>query len=222
VTEQTVLLALHDINPIFEDDIIATCDRFQDLGIDSYTLLITPAYEMRKSNRLDSHDLFSGYISSLGQEISLHGYAHKTKSGRADEFKKMPQERVVSRLRSGVSLLENSIGVRPFGFIPPMWDAPLRVVQAVRDIGLDYCVIKNRIHALKKNIELETVDRLVSQGANNVDIGGVALELELGGSFQLGIHPLDHRNERIFKLITEMKDNLGYSFTGFYDYLQKA
>ena len=207
---------------MFEDDIVTICDRLQDLGIDSYSLLVTPVYDMRKANRLDSHEMFSGYISSLGQEISLHGYAHKTKSGKLDEFKKMPQERIFSRLRSGISLMESTIGVRPFGFIPPMWDAPQRLVQAVRDIGLQYCVIKNRIHALEMNLEFETVDRLVSQGTDDVDIGGVALELELGGSFQLGIHPLDHKNARMFNLIVEMKDKLGYTFTGYFDYLQKV
>ncbi|MHA1935085.1 MAG: DUF2334 domain-containing protein [Candidatus Thorarchaeota archaeon] len=221
VKDNTVLLSLHDVTPFYEDDVIESYDRLQDIGISSFTLLVTPFYQMKRSNSFEKHTIFADYVQSLGLEISLHGYSHFAKSGTMDEFQRLPQERVLSRIRLGASLISKSLGEPPFGFVPPMWKAPHRVSSAVSEIGLEYCAYGNSIHISKDSRILSTVGQLASQGDSKVPIANTMLEIELGGPLQIGVHPLDHESGRIYDLIIDMKDRLGYNFLGYRDYISK-
>ncbi|MGY5862361.1 MAG: DUF2334 domain-containing protein [Candidatus Thorarchaeota archaeon] len=219
VADGTILLSLHDINPTMEDDVIKSCDRLTDLGIDSFTLLITPLYELKRSNSFEKHDLFAEYLQSLNLEVSLHGYSHIAKSGAPDEFERMPQERAISRLKSGASLIKKSFGQKPYGFVPPLWAAPRRIKNAVRDVGFNYCVIGNSLYDLSESRIFETAECLVSQGMKDVSFIKAQMEIELSGPLQMGIHPLDYKENSVFKLLEDMKDRLGYRFVGYRDYL---
>ncbi len=219
VADGIILLSLHDINPTMEDDVIKSYDRLTDLGIDSFTLLVTPLYELKRSNSFEKHDLFAEYLQSLNLEVSLHGYSHVAMSGAPDEFRRLPQERAISRLKSGVSLIKKSFGQKPLGFVPPLWAAPRRVVNAVRDIGFNYCVVDNSLYYLPESRVFETAKCLVSQGMKEVSFIKAQMEIELGGPLQMGIHPLDHRVNTVFNLLEDMKDRLGYRFVGYRDYL---
>ncbi len=219
VADGTILLSLHNVNPTMEDDVIKSYDRLTDLGIDSFTLLVTPLYELKRSNSFEKHELFAEYLQSLNLEVSLHGYSHIAKSGASDEFKRIPQERALSRLKSGVSLIKKSFGQKPFGFVPPLWVAPRRIVNAVRDVGFNYCVVGNTLHHLSESRVLETAECLISQGMKDVSFIEAQIEIELGGPLQMGIHPLDYKVNSVFKLLEDMKDRLGYRFVGYRDYL---
>lgn len=219
VRENTVLLSIHDISPVFEDDILATYDRLQDLGISNFTLLVTPFFRMKKAHSFESNELFTEYIQSLDLEISLHGYSHFTKSGSNQEFHRMPLERLNTRVRSGISLIKKCFGHDPFGFIPPMWTAPRRLVDVVQSTGLNYCVIGKKISRLVDSSEHTTVGVIISQGRPSTSYLSSLVEIELGGPIQVALHPFDHNHDAIFKLIADMKDRLGYNFTGYRDYL---
>ncbi|MHA2230855.1 MAG: DUF2334 domain-containing protein [Candidatus Thorarchaeota archaeon] len=229
VKDNTVLLSLHDVTPFYEDDVIESYDRLQDIGISSFTLLVTPFYQMKRSNSFEKHTIFADYVQSLGLEISLHGYSHFTKSGYShftksgtmDEFQRLPQERVLSRIRLGASLISKSLGEPPFGFVPPLWKAPHRVSGAVSEIGLEYCAYGNSIHLSKDSRILSTVGHIASQGASKIPVANSMVEIELGGPLQIGVHPLDHQNGKIYDLIIDMKDRLGYTFLGYRDYISK-
>ncbi|MFW9962224.1 MAG: hypothetical protein ACFFCX_01545, partial [Candidatus Sifarchaeia archaeon] len=52
VKDMTVLLSIHDISPSYEDDIVKTYDRLADLDITKLTLLATPFYGLKKSNKI--------------------------------------------------------------------------------------------------------------------------------------------------------------------------
>jgi predicted deacetylase len=219
VADGTILLSLHNVNPTMEDDVIKSYDLLTDLGIASFTLLVTPLYELKRSNSFEKHDLFAEYLQSLNLEISLHGYSHTVKSGAHDEFRRIPQERAISRLKSGVSLIKKSFGQKPFGFVPPLWMAPRRIVNAVRDVGFNYCVVDNSLHHLPESRVFETAECLVSHGMKDVSFIKAQMEIELGGPLQIGIHPLDYKVNSVFKILEDMKDRLGYRFVGYRDYL---
>jgi len=219
VADGTILLSLHNVNPTMEDDVIKSYDRLTDLGIDSFTLLVTPLYELKRSNSFEKHDLFAEYLQSLNLEVSLHGYSHVAKSGAPDEFRRLPQRRAISRLKSGVSLIKKSFGQMPFGFVPPLWVAPHRIVGAVKDVDFNYCVIGNRLYHLPESRIFETAEYLISQGMKGASFIEAQMEIELSGPLQIGVHPLDHRMNSVFDLLADMKDRLGYRFVGYRDYL---
>ncbi len=221
VDDGIALLSVHDISPYYEDEVVQLCDQLDALGISSYTLLTTPFYGMKRSNSFEKNELFAEYLVSLGLELSMHGYSHQTKSGKGAEFYRMAQEQVASRLKLGVTLMKKGLGVIPRGFVPPMWKAPQTLVKITAEVGLPYCVIGDTIHDLKKDERHSTTFHLVSQGQEAFAQSDAFLELELGGPVQIGVHPLDSNLTSVLKLVADMKDRLGYTFKGYYDYLSQ-
>jgi hypothetical protein len=45
------------------------------------------------------------------------------------------------------------------------------------------------------------------------------VEIELGGSVQVAIHPADYHYNRMRELLLDLRDRLDYSFTGYASYL---
>jgi predicted deacetylase len=220
VEDMIVLLSLHDITPAFEDDIVHTYDMLTSLGIDSLTLLVTPFYGMKKTNCFVKGSLFSEFLLSLDLEISLHGYSHFAKSGVLQEFSSLTTEKMITRLKDGIALIKQAFGQRPVGFIPPMWESPHRLIKAVRDVGLDYCVIEDSINKSDDMRVFGTGSRIISQGQKTINTEAAMFELELGGALQIGIHPSDHRMNNLFDLLADLKDRQGYRFFGYWDYLR--
>ncbi|MDF1537806.1 MAG: DUF2334 domain-containing protein [Candidatus Thorarchaeota archaeon] len=221
VDDGIALISLHDIAPQYEDEVVQSCDRLEELGILSYSLLVSPFYGMKRSNSFEKSVLFAQYLSALGLEISMHGYSHQTKSGTGAEFLRMTPEQIASRMKLGMSFLRKGIGVAPSGFIPPFWKAPQAITKVASDLGLKYCVIGDIIYDLKKNERYNTTWHIVSQGKGSLSHTDAFLELELGGPVQIGIHPLDVFEGSTFRLLEDMKDRLGYKFIGYYDYLTR-
>ncbi|TET06018.1 MAG: DUF2334 domain-containing protein [Candidatus Thorarchaeota archaeon] len=219
VEDNTIILSMHDISPVFEDDIVQSYDLLADLGISSLTLLVTPFYGLKKTNKFTEGDIFTKFLRSLALEISMHGYSHFAKSGSLNEFEKMTNEKATTRLKDGVSIIRRGFGEEPSGFVPPFWESPPKIIQVVKKIGLDYCVNGNKIHDLSNDRIFQTAERIVSQGQRSLSIEESLVEIELGGALQIGVHPLDYRMNGLFELLEDMKDRLGYRFTGFKDYL---
>ncbi|MFQ5833788.1 MAG: DUF2334 domain-containing protein [Candidatus Thorarchaeota archaeon] len=219
VKDQTAIISLHDVCPTFEDDVVASCDRLADLGVSSFTLLVIPMYALKKSHSFERFPIFSEYLQSLNLEISIHGYSHFTKSGSMNEFARMDSERVDSRIMSSKRIVATALGQEPYGFVPPLWQAPKRVTKAVRKAGLNYCVIRNKIYSFLDSQILKTADTLVSQGVKGTSFAGSLLEIELGGPVQLALHPRDYEETQVFDLVEDMKDRLGYRFIGYRDLL---
>jgi predicted deacetylase len=219
VEDGIALLSLHDVSPAFEDDVVATYDMLIDLGISNFTLLVTPMYALKKAHSLENSPFFSEFLASLQLEISLHGYSHFTKSGSMDEFQKMERDRVLPRIKSGSTMISESIGKDPVGFVPPLWKAPQRVAGAAQDIRLKYCVIGNSVHRFSDSSVMKTADLLISQGTKSTSFTNQLLEIELGGPVQIGVHPRDHRENNVFELLADLKDRLDYQFVGYSSYL---
>ncbi|TFG27880.1 DUF2334 domain-containing protein [Candidatus Thorarchaeota archaeon] len=222
VEDMTVILSIHDVIPTLEDDIIKTYDRLTDLGISSFTLLVTPFYQMKKTNSFTKGSLFNEFLLSLGVEISLHGYSHFTKSGSMAEFSDITTARALIRLRDGVSLFKKGFNQKPIGFIPPLWEGPPRVVKAAKQIGFEYCTLGSHIFRLSDSKVFSTATPIISQGGRSVKIESAMLEMELGGALQIGIHPKDYSMNNLFELLADLRDNQGYHFTSYSGYLTGA
>ncbi|MHA1636546.1 MAG: DUF2334 domain-containing protein [Candidatus Thorarchaeota archaeon] len=220
VPDQTILLSIHDISPVYEDCIIKTCDRLADMGITSYSMLVTPFFQMKTSNYFEKNEFLAEYLQSLGIEISLHGYSHQSKSGSLDEFNKMLSERMRLRLKQGMALFRKSFARNPIGFVPPMWKAPIGLIKLAKDAGLEYCIIGDKIQYLGNDIQYTTNHLIISQGDGRFSYSNAMLELELGGSIQIAVHPKDVQSNTIFQLLEDLIDRLGYSFTGYSDFLK--
>ena len=219
VEDKTVLLSIHDIIPIHEDDIVRTCDLLTDMGISSLTLLVTPFYAMKKTNSFSRGSLFIEYLLSLGFEISLHGYSHFTKSGSMNEFSSITTEKAKSRLLDGINLMRTGFGKKPVGFVPPLWEAPPRIMKSVREVGFVYGVENTNIHRFSDSKTFSTGAHIIGQGKRTIDTESAIFEMELGGSLQIGIHPTDYRMNNILDLLSDLKDRQDYTFVGYRDYL---
>jgi predicted deacetylase len=219
IEDMTVLLSLHDVSPIYEDDIVTTYDLLSDLGISSLTLLVTPFYGLKKSNKISESDIFTKFLKSLELEIGMHGYSHFSKSGSLNEFNGMTQKKVSSRLKDGVSVIKKGFGTKPTGFVPPLWESPPKIVKASKEVGLEFCVSGNSVHRHSDGAIFNTTERIISEGQRALNMEASLIEIELGGSLQIGIHPLDHRTNQLFEVLADLKDRLGYKFLGFTDYL---
>ena len=219
VEDMTVLLSIHDVIPLHEDDLVRTYDLLSNLGISSLTLLVTPFYGMKKTNSFSQGSLFSEFLLSLNLEISLHGYSHFTKSGTMNEFSSLPADRALSRLKDGVFLMRKSFGQKPVGFVPPLWSCPPRVVKAVKEVDLAYCVVGNNIHRISDSKVFSIGERIIGQGQRAINTEAAIFEMELGGALQIGIHPSDFRTNDLFEILSDLKDRQGYRFIGYRDYL---
>ena len=183
------------------------------------TLLVTPFYRLKKINKISENEIFTKFLKSLDLEVAMHGYSHFSKTGSLSEFNGMTQEKVALRLKDGVSILTNAFGMKPSGFVSPLWESPPKVVKAVKDVGLEFCVNGNSIHRYSDGTIFNTTERIVSEGQRFLNMETSLLEIELGGSLQIGIHPLDHGINKLFEVLEDLKDRLGYKFIGYSDYL---
>jgi predicted deacetylase len=152
----------------------------------------------------------------------MHGYSHFSKSGSINEFNGMTQKKVVSRLKDGISILAKGFGSKPTGFVPPLWDSAPKVVKAVKEVGLSFCVSGNSVHRHSDGAIFNTKERIVSEGQRSLNLEDSLIEIELGGSLQIGVHPLDHRTNPLFEVLEDLKDRLGYKFVGYTDYLNSV
>ncbi len=220
VRDGVVLISVHDIIPSAENDVVSTLDWLQEIGIANPTLLITPFHSMKSANSFEKCPLFIEYLLSLRNEISLHGYSHQTKSGSPAEFQRMPRERMQSRLLLGITLMKKYFKIRPYGFIPPMWLAPKGLAKIFEELGMKYIAIGSEIHFAGASAPLSASSLIISQGVNRLNLSDVTLELELGGSIQLAIHPLDHRSDKMRSFVHDLIDRLDYEFMPYGQYLK--
>jgi predicted deacetylase len=222
VEEHTVLLSLHEVSPAYEDSVVASYDRLKALGIDSYTLLVTPLLEWKRNLSFEKHPMFVDYLLSLDLEISLHGYSYTTKSGRPEEFKNLDKKQTASRLRRGLKSILSNFGVKPSGFVPPGWVAPKRLKTALANLGFSYYAVGNQIYDLSSSISYSTVDTLISEKSKEPSLEASIVETELGGPLQIALHPLDYKRNRMYNLMEELVDCLDYKFLGYCDFLKNV
>lgn len=222
VEDNTVLLSLHEVSPAYEDAVVASYDRLKDLGIESFTLLVTPLLNWKRNLSFERHPLFVDYLLSLDLEISLHGFSYTTKSGRPEEFKNLNKKQTASRLRRGLKSILSNFGIKPSGFVPPGWVAPKRLKTALANLGFIYYAIGNQVFSLSSSISYSTVETIISEKEKEPSLENSIVETEIGGPLQIALHPLDCKRTRMYNLLEELIDRLDYRFLGYSDYLENV
>lgn len=110
-----------------------------DHGLTHGSLLIVPDFHYRWP--LERDKAFCAYVRGLiyeGWEPILHGFSHLDDAGEGPsslrarfaakhmtaqegEFLSLDEDEAAHRLRAGLQVLEDALGVRPRGFVPPAW-----------------------------------------------------------------------------------------------------
>ncbi len=220
VDDGIALLSVHDVCLAYEDDFIALYDRIRELGIDSFSLLVTPFHGMKLAKRIDRGKMFVEFLKSLGLEVSLHGYYHQSKSGDADEFRGLATERVRSRILSGVSLVHRTFGKRPAGFIPPSWSGPKKIADICSELGLSYCVLGDHLYNLQTSAVFGPTTSLISEGKGDLQVADAMVEMEISGPLQVALHPHDQHRRQPLEILADLKDRLGYRFMSYGDFIK--
>lgn len=103
------------------------------------------------------------YVARSGSEIALHGYTHRSnllsRPSRREyfEFRRLSLSEQSERIRRGIELVENTLGVRPVTFIPP-WNR--------LDMNTIHACAANGIHVVSSGGYSPTVEDIVSYGTN--------------------------------------------------------
>lgn len=155
------LYSLHDVTPAKEALVFQALAHLRSLGLTRLGLLVVPDFHARADLRL--HPQFCAQLcKSLlpGDEILLHGYYHLADappqnlrhrlkaaalSAGEGEFHDLQYAEAAERIARGLAVIEETLHVRPRGFVAPAWLQNAETRQAVADAGLDFCEDQLRI-----------------------------------------------------------------------------
>lgn len=172
---RSVVVALHDVAPPFEDAIRAQLDLLAEIGIRRVTLLVTPdwhgAAPLRDAPGLV--DLLHAQAAA-GSQLALHGYTHQPYDARpfagprlsrmrarlfaagAAEFLTLAAEEAEEALREGLAEFEQAGLPRPMMFCAPGWLTNAAAEAALTRAGLRYLIGMSDVRDLWSGWRIET------------------------------------------------------------------
>ena len=155
------LYSLHDVTPAKEALVFQAIAHLRSLGVAHLALLVVPDFHGRADLR--DHPGFCRQLRehiAPGDEILLHGYFHLADvaprpalrrlaaaalTAGEGEFHDLDYAAASQRLRQGLEVLQEALGLRPSGFVAPAWLQNAAVRRAVADAGLAFCEDQLRI-----------------------------------------------------------------------------
>lgn len=162
-----LIVSLHDVAPATWDACRLISGRLEAAGVSPYALFVVPCFHGGEPVSAGSE--FTAWLEEKekqGNEIVLHGYAHRAGdrpargwdrvrgallSNREDEFLHLDRETFCSALRLGRSIL-NAAGFDPAGFVAPAWLMPRFGLDAVRECGFGYTETLTRLFLLERGV----------------------------------------------------------------------
>ncbi|MEM2143222.1 MAG: hypothetical protein QXQ81_08205, partial [Candidatus Thorarchaeota archaeon] len=123
----------------------------------------------------------------------------------------------VSRVRLGAEMFERVFGFRPAGYVPPEWESTRAMARALSTMNFGFVVDGNRI-LYSGHGPCAVSGSVISFGDYRVPVVDVLVEMELGGSLQIAVHPHDHRYPAMRELLVDLRDRLGYRFFAYGEY----
>jgi predicted deacetylase len=149
-----VCIVLHDVASTTWDDCARVLDMLDALGAAPVTLLVVPDYHGRgRASESSAFVRAVGARFARGDEVALHGYAHRDDAPRArgiaerfrrrvmtageGEFAALDRPEAASRIALGLAELARA-GWRADGFVPPAWLASAGTRDALRAPPLRY------------------------------------------------------------------------------------
>ncbi|MBI5608326.1 MAG: DUF2334 domain-containing protein [Deltaproteobacteria bacterium] len=153
--ERQTLVSLHDVSPAHDEVVFRSIEHLRSKGVDALTLLVVPDYHMRADLR-HHRDFCKRLKRALGprDEVALHGFYHladrapataaaklaaATLTAGEGEFQALDYPAALQRIQQGLHVIEETLDLRPQGFVAPAWLQNDAVVRAVRAAGLQWC-----------------------------------------------------------------------------------
>lgn len=144
-----LLVSIHDVTPALENDVYTLWNWCQSLGI-LPALFVVPNWH--GAWPLERHTAFVQWIRNAqmsGADILLHGERHDEvgsprtlrhewqalgRTAAEGEFLTLQPDVAVDRIARGMDRL-HALGLRPIGFVPPAWLAPMTTHTAVQELS---------------------------------------------------------------------------------------
>ncbi len=137
--QKYVIVEVHDVSPVFNEELKIIFSELDKLNITKKTILVTPY--------LDNKDIndYPEFIESIkkekkeGAEIALHGYTHER-----NEFSK-GYEDVKNNLEIAINSFHKAFDFYPKGFVPGYWKENKNTFKALNDLGFTYTTTFTKI-----------------------------------------------------------------------------
>lgn len=210
------LVSLHDVSPAHEAVVFQAIAHLRNRGAEALTLLVVPDFH-READLRRHPDFCRRLLDVLGprDEVVLHGLWHQadaqpttvggqlaaaTLTAGEGEFQALDRTEAEERIRQGLAVLQETLGLRPTGFVAPAWLQNAAVVEAVRACGLRWCEDHIHVHDLVNGerllapaLSLASRDPLRRVGSRWTARLGTPLLGSLS-TVRLAAHPGDYRH----------------------------
>ncbi len=210
------VVAIHDVNPVYEDRIKRLRDMLVGFGVKKYTYCVVPFFHGVEKLRLDKNPSFVSFLKKEKKDIALHGYTHlKVNHFSEEEFFRMSYQAAAKRIKDGLSIFRK-VKIKPSGFVAPVWVASQGTVLAAEGAGFNYATWGNKIFSFKR--QREAITNVVIRG-NVLTIPSTVMsliEIAKGDTLQLAFHPTDSilKVELLEELLT-LIESKGYKLTDY-------
>ncbi|SHK52865.1 polysaccharide deacetylase family protein [Thermocrinis minervae] len=196
-----VLVELHDVCPFYFEELVRAFKLLESSNVKKFSLLVIPNF--LEKYPICSHERFLRAIKDLKQEVVLHGYTHSSRirfrdlpfTYREGEFGGLSYEETYQRIYMALELLD-ACSIKSKTFVPPAWISNPHIENILRDLGLRFLGLRNRIVDLQKAIGLPSPSLTFS---NRPILSYLSLKL-MPGLLNLT------KNYRLLRLAIHMKD----------------
>ena len=228
------IVSLHDVTPAFMDEIGSALGLISEWGLPSPALLVVPRYHDQWEIGKSSPFLrLLEKARSRGSEIVLHGWNHlapspprvpqriterlKTRflTAGEGEFQYLSRSEALRRAALGRAAVEDALGERPSGFIPPAWllgsDARRVISEEQFEFWEDHIFIHHLSAARRlfaPAVTFTARSRLRAQ-ASIAWAGGIRCVLPNRQNVRLALHPVDFRFPELIKAIALVARKIG-------------
>lgn len=217
--QRQALISLHDVTPAHEAKVLRSIAHLRSLGVDALSLLVVPDYHHRA--HLAHHAAFCDRLMaqlSERDELLLHGFWHLGEQAPQDaggrllaraltagegEFQALDYAQAFERIEDGLQVIEQSLGVRPAGFVAPAWLQNAEVRLAAKDLGLRYCEDHVYVHDLVRHHQILAPALSLASRSLPRRVGSLAAAALGARAFapmatvRLAVHPNDYDHPRL-------------------------
>lgn len=221
-----VLLSLHDVTPFHLERLNRAERLFESLGIERIAYLLIPNYHGRSPAVTPEFRDWCNRERPFTVEWILHGFYHLEQPGdistsaRVDslkrkyatagegEFLSLDYDCALDRINRGIAVFEETLGIKPSGFIPPAWLYHSDLANALRTAGLDFWESRNSVQALTSDALVSApiitwATRTPMRKASSI-LGTPVLEFAYRPRpvIRLAVHPFDFDHPETIRSIT--------------------
>lgn len=236
------LLSLHDVSPFHLERLNKAEDLFQALGVKRVAYLLIPNYHGIALANTPTFVEWCARERPFKVEWILHGFYHQEQtedvstSSSADslkrkyatagegEFLALEYDRALERIHRGMTVFEETLGIRPAGFIPPAWLHHPDLPRALAATGFHFWENRTAVHSLSSDEQISApvitwATRTRLRKSTSI-MGTPVLEFALRAQplVRLAVHPFDFDHpetvrsiETVWQRVLDRREQLSYS-----------